>query len=103
MQSGLVQCCKNVMLEVEKWFETRHFGNTLRVRCQTYTYTYIGWLPGEHLLLKYHNLHQDPDEYHHRIYNPATGIEVFHEVLQRYQFPTFTEVLDELQVIVERL
>ena len=101
LQCGLVQCYENVMLEVEKWFETRHYGNTLRVRCQTYTY--IGWLPGEHLLLKYHNLHQDPDEYHHRVYDPVTGVEVFHEVLQRYQFPTFTEVLDELQVIVERL
>ena len=55
------------------------------------------------MLLKYHNLHQDPNEYHHRIYDPATGIEVFHEVLQRYQFPTFTEVLDELQIIAEGL
>ncbi len=48
---GIVHCQKNVMLEVEKWFEPRYFGRTLRVRC--HTYVYIGWLPGEHLLLKY--------------------------------------------------
>ncbi len=101
MQSGFVQCCKNVMLEVEKWFETRYFGNTLRVRCQTYMY--IGWLLGEYLLLKYHNLHRDPDEYHHRVYDSTTGDELLHEILQRYQFPTFTEVLDELQIIAEGL
>jgi hypothetical protein len=87
------------MLEVVKAFETRRSGNILRVRC--YSYAYIGWLQGEHLLLKYHNLHRDHDEYHHRIYNPATGEEVFHEVLERRQFPTFSEVLDELQILTQ--
>ncbi len=101
MQSGQVRCCKTVVLAVEKWFDTQYFGNTLRVRC--HTYTYVAWLPGEHLLLKYHNLHEDRDEYHHRVYDPATGVEIFHEVLQRYQFPIFTEVLDELQIIAEGL
>ena len=98
---GAVQCQKNTQLDVEKWYETRYFGNTLRVRC--HTYVYIGWLRGEHLLLKYHNVHRDRDEYHHRIYDPASGVEVFHEILERYQFPLFTEVLDELQVITQNL
>ena len=89
------------MLEVEKWFETRYFGHTLRVRCRGYAY--IGWLAGAHLLLKYHNLHADSDEYHHRVYDPATGAEIFHEVLQRYQFPTFPEVLDELEYLAREL
>ena len=79
------------MLEVEKWFQTRYFGSTMRVRC--HTYTYIGWRPGEHLLLKYHNLHRDPDG----------GEEILHEVFQRYQFPTFPEVLDELKVLSQGL
>ncbi len=90
----MVQCRKNVMLEVEKWFEARYFGSTFRVRC--HTYTYIGWLPGEHLLLKYHNLHSDPDDYIQRVYDPMTGEQVLYESLRRYQFPTFPQVLDEL-------
>ena len=101
MQSGFVRCSNNVMLEVEKWLQTRYFGNTMRVRC--HTYTYIGWRPSEHLLLKYHNLHPDPDEYHHRVYDPDSGEEILHEVLQRYQFPTFPEVLDELKGSEPRL
>ena len=99
--TGRVYCQKNVMLDVEKAFETRSSGNTLRIRC--YSYAYIGWLQGQHLLLKYHNLHEDRDEYHHRIYNPATGEEIFHEILERRQFPTFSEVLDELQVLTQDL
>ena len=100
-QRGTVECQKSVMLDVAKWFDTRYSGNTLRVRCSIYVY--IGWLQGQHLLLKYHNVHRDQAEYHHRVYDPATGNEVFHEVLERYQFPTFTEVLDELQFLVQDL
>ena len=98
---GRVQCRKDVVLEVGKVFDTRYSGSTLRVRC--YSYSYIGWLPGQHLLVKYHNLHRDQDEYHHRIYSPETGEELHHEVLRRYQFPTFTEVLDELQALTRDL
>ena len=98
---GVVHCRKDVMLEVEKWFDTRYFGNTLRVRC--HTYVYVGWIRGEHLLLKYHNLHRDRNEYIHRVYDPATGKQMFYEVLQRYQFPTFPEVLDELEYLARDL
>ena len=99
--TGRVYCQRNVVLEVEKWFHAQYFGDVLRVRC--HSYAYIGWLAGEHLLLKYHNLHSNPDEYHHRVYDSATGEEVFHEVLERRQFPTFTEVLDELEVLTRGL
>ena len=98
---GTVQCQKNVLLAVEKWFDTRYSGPILRIKCRTYVY--VAWLPGEHLLLKYHNLHRDRDEYHHRIYDPHTGEEVFHEILERYQFPVMTEVLDELQALTADL
>ena len=98
---GQVHCEKGITLGVEKEFDILYFGNILRVRC--HTYRYIAWLPGEHLLLKYHNIHEDGDEYHHRIYAPATGIELHHEVLKRYQFPKFTEVLDELEVLTQDL
>lgn len=98
---GMVRCPKSVVLEVEKWFESRYFGSTLRIRC--HTYRYIAWKVSGHLLLKYHNLHRDSNEYHHRIYDPETGRETFHEVLERYQFPTFPEVLDELELITQDL
>ena len=98
---GIAHCQNGVLLEVEKWYEARYFGRILRVRC--YSYRYIAWLPGEHLLLKYHNVHEDKDEYHHRIYDPATGEEVFYETLERYQFPIFTEVLDELESLTRDL
>ena len=95
---GRVFCLKDVILEVGKEFDLSRAGNTLRVRC--HTYRYVAWLPGEHLLLKYHNLHRDSNEYHHRIYEPNTGEEIAHEILKRYQFPLFSEVLDELQTLV---
>ena len=93
----VVRCRNDVSLVAVKDFEMRYVGNTLQVRC--HTYRYVGWLQGGHLLLKYHNLHKDKDEYHHRIYDPATGEEIMHEVLERYQFPVFSEVLDELEYL----
>ena len=54
-------------------------------------------------LIKYHNLHRNPDEYVHRVYNPSTGKQILYETLQRYQFPTFSEVLDELEYLAESL
>ena len=98
---GVVHCQKDVRLRVTKKFDSRYSGRTRQVRC--HTYAYIAWLPGEHLLLKYHNTHADKDEYHRRIYNPATGAEVSHKVLERCQFPIFTEVLDELQTLTQDL
>ena len=98
---GVVHCQKDVLLEVEKWFDARYFGNTLRVRC--HTYVYVGWIRGEHLLLKYHNRHADLNDYIHRVYNPATGKQILYEVLQRYQFPTLSEVLDELEYLARNL
>lgn len=65
------------------------------------TYRYVAWLPGEHLILKYHNLHRDSSEFHHRVYDPATGEETGYERLTRRQFPTLAEVIDEIGLILE--
>ena len=73
----------------------------LRVRC--YSFLYIAWIPGGPLLLKYHNHHRDPDEYIHRVYNPLTGEQVLYEILHRHQFPVFSEVLDELELVTRPL
>ena len=71
------------------------------MRC--YSYLYVGWIPGSHLVLKYHNHHANPDEYLHRVYDPSSGKQVFSEVLHRHQFPVFSEVLDELEIITRPL
>ena len=99
---GFVRCWEEVQLLVAKKFDVRHDSRgRMYVRC--YNYNYVGFVPGRHLLLKYHNLHADPDEYVHRVYDPATGEEMLYETLHRYQFPTFPEVLDELERIARTL
>lgn len=57
---GNLYCYNNVILEVTKLFETRWVGNLLQVR--GLRYIYIGYKRGGHLLLKYHNVHDDPNE-----------------------------------------
>lgn len=98
---GVVHCRKNVALRVSLCFEYDDSYIPHRVRC--YRFAYIGWQAGGNLLLKYHNLHTDPGEYHHRVYDPATGKEIMYERLLRYQFPTFPEVLDELEYLAQGL
>ena len=99
---GFVQCQKAVVLEVTHRFET-DYDNVGRMYLRCYRFRYIGLLPSRRLLLKYHNLHRNPDEYVHRVYDPATGRQSGYEPLQRYQFPTFPEVLDELEYLAQAL
>ena len=47
--------------------------------------------------MRYHNVHRNDDDYHHRVFNWGTGDEVLYERLERHQFPTLGEVLDEVQ------
>ena len=54
-------------------------------------------------MLRYHNIHRGDNDYHHRVFDPLTGEEVFYEPLQRHQFPIFSEVLDELEIITRPL
>ena len=97
---GYVQCLNDAVLQVTKKLEIRYDNNNrMWVRC--YSYRYVGLVPGDRWLLKYHNLHADPNEYIHRVYNPQDAGRPFTECLQRYQFPTFSKVLDEFQILVE--
>ena len=86
-------------LLVEKWFETRCVGGLLQVR--GYRYRYIGYIPGDTWVLKYHNMHVDVDEYVHRVRDPDTDY-VQSEILTRSQFPVMSEVLDELETIATK-
>ena len=99
--AGRCFCRRGVLLEVDKLFETRYVGRTLQVRGSRYAY--IAWVGASNLVLKYHNVHQDSDQYIHRAYDSQTGNEILYEVLSRFQFPVFTEVLDEAEVITRAL
>ena len=77
---------------------TRYRGNLLQVR--GISYNYVARIPGQHLVLKYHNWHDDPDIYIHRAYNPRTGQQILYEELTRRQFPVLSEILDEAAVLI---
>ena len=102
---GQIRCKRSVVLDVEKRLETQRVGNILRVRGSRYKYA--AWIPRGQgvphtMLLRYHNIHERDDYYHHRVFSPHTGEEVFYERLERYQFPKLSEVLDELAHITQR-
>ena len=101
--SGLVYCYRSVVLEVEKEYHTRQVGRRGILQIRGYRYSYVAWIPGGYLALKYHNHHANPDEYVHRVYNPRTGEQTLYEVLHRYQFPLFAEVLDELEAVTRHI
>ena len=98
---GWVHCLYNIMLEADQALEIRYSGSLRRVRA--YFFRYVAWVPGGYALLKYHNMHRDDNYYHHRVFDPRTGEEILYERLHRHQFPTFSEVLDELEIVAELL
>ena len=95
--SGQCFCQRGVIVEVTKEFETRYVGNILQVRA--YSYIYVARIEGVGLVLKYHNHHANPAAYIHRAYNPETGEQILYEELTRSQFPVFSEVLDEAELL----
>ena len=99
---GDVYCLRGVTLIVEKWFETRVTRSGL-LQVKGFLYRYIAYVRSGNLVLKYHNLHEDPKDYVHRIYDAATGKERFSEALARAQFPVMTGVLDELNTLTRNL
>ncbi len=99
--SGRVYCYRDVIVEVEKLYETRYFGNILKIR--GYSYLYVAWVRNGHPVVRYHNVHFYDDDYHHRAFNVLTGEPLFHETLRRYQFPTLTDVLDEVELLTRCL
>ena len=100
---GQVYCTRGAILEVDHNLQTRFIGRGGIVQVRCYRFLYVGWIPGSNLLLKYHNHHANPDEYTHRVYDPGSGEEVLYEELHRHQFPVFSEVLDELEIITRPL
>lgn len=101
LHEGRVYCKRGVILEVEKWFACRYAGEILQVKC--ILYRYVAWIKNGHPILRYHNLHENHDEYHHRVFDPQTGKPILYETLTRSQFPLFSEVLDEIDLVMQHL
>ena len=102
--TGLVFCLGGVTLEVDKSLRQAYVGNSLKVR--GVRYRYVAWLPrgsqqGKAPVLRYHNIHRNDQDYHHRVFNPQTGELVGYETLRRFQFPTLGEIIDEIAVVLE--
>lgn len=98
VQRGSIFCSNDVVVRVRKYLET-HRTNKGLLRVRGFSYRYVAWVQGHHPLLRYHNTHLYDDDYHHRVFNWRTGEEVLYETLERFQFPTFSEVLDEVQAV----
>lgn len=98
---GYLYCLRGVVLEVDKHLDSRYFGALLKVR--GVRYRYAAWIPGGHPVLRYHNMHHYDDFYHHRVFDPHTGKRIFSEQIERYQFPTLSEVIDEIEVVTRAL
>ena len=88
-------------MEVDKHLDIRYVGTSLKVR--GVRYRYAAWIPGGHPVLRYHNMHYYDDFYHHRVFDPHTGRRILSEQLERYQFPTLSEVIDEIEVVTRTL
>ncbi len=92
---GEIYCEHNVVLSITKWFETRIIGGgRLQVRC--FSYRYNASILGKHNILRYDNNH-DFDDYHKHKFDVRTGKPIRRESLRRNDFPTLSEVLDELE------
>ena len=98
---GYLYCLRGVVLEVDKHLDTRYVGRVLKVRGERYRY--VAWIREGHPVLRYHNMHQYDDYYHHRVFDPRTGEQILYERLERYQFPTLSEVIDEIEVVTRAL
>ncbi len=98
VQSGYVYCLNDVVIRVKKYMATNRTNQGL-LRVRGFSYRYAAWVLGHNSLLRYHNIHLYDDDYHHRVFNWRTGEEVLYEKLERYQFPTLGEVLDEVQAV----
>ena len=96
---GFLFCLHNVVMQVRKGLNVRRMGGLPQVR--GFSYRYVAWVQGHHALLRYHNIHLNDDDYHHRVLNWRTGEEVLYETLERHQFPTLSEVLDEVQAVYQ--
>lgn len=91
---GTIHCRNGVILEVEKYAETKVIGGRTWVRM--YSYRYNAYLPGKCTVLRYDNGHAE-DEYHVHPFDPQTG-EAAKEgkLIARNDMPHLSEVLDEI-------
>lgn len=97
---GAVFCIHDVIVEVAKYYETRVLDGRLQLR--GFSYRYNAHVRNGHNLLRYDNGHADaPDEFHRHEFDPDSGLEKEKRILSRHELPVFSDVLTEIQALVE--
>ncbi|MGH2461447.1 MAG: toxin-antitoxin system TumE family protein [Chloroflexota bacterium] len=100
--SGQIFCGRQVVVDVTKLLEARYTERgVLQVRGLRYSYN--AHARGRFNLLRYDNGHDDPNEYHRHRFDPFTGEQVEFQYVTRQQFPTLSELLDEVEVLSAKL
>lgn len=97
-------CKQGIVLEVQKSLERTIVGGRPQVR--GLKYRYVAWIPRASSyfgvpVLRYHNLHERDEDFHHRVFSPQTGEQILYETLERSQFPVMSEILDEIEAILK--
>jgi len=96
--SGEIYCRKNVVVQVEKYAETRELrGGRLQIRSRWYRYN--AHVAGKHVVLRYDNWH-DPDGYHCHVFDIETGDGIAARHMSREEFPTLAEFLSEVAAMM---
>jgi hypothetical protein len=92
--SGEIYCKNNVVLYVDKVMETREAGKG-RIQVKGFAYCYNAKITGRCNILRYDNDHTIED-YHKHVFDIKTGKQVARVSLGRDDFPSLSDVLDEL-------
>ena len=92
--SGEIHCKDNIVLYVDKVMETRWVGKG-RIQVRGLIYCYNAKITGKCNILRYDNEHEFGD-YHKHTFDIATGKQVARISLSRRDFPTLSDILDEL-------
>ncbi|MCL4553367.1 MAG: hypothetical protein M1305_07450 [Candidatus Marsarchaeota archaeon] len=97
--AGEVYCLHNVILEVEKYMETRRTKNR-RLQVRTFSFRYNARIKGKHNILRYDNGHWwVPDEFHRHVFALDSGAELGVDRFTIEEMPTMSEILDELEAM----
>jgi hypothetical protein len=99
--AGAIYCGNSVILEVEKYAETKWRGRrNPRLWARTFAFRYNAHLPRQETVLRYDNGHS-LDEYHMHAYDERLGKAGPAIRISREEMPHLSEVLDELQALFD--
>ncbi|MBI4317865.1 MAG: hypothetical protein HY675_05195 [Chloroflexi bacterium] len=98
--TGRVYCHHGVVVDVEKYLDLEYRQGGRRF-VRAYSYAYNAYFKGKHNILRYDNNH-DFEQYHCHRLDLASGRQIGDPIpLTRQQFPHLSEVLDELERMLQ--